>query len=99
PKAAKSAPESSSHGGGHGAAPAAPAASGHGSAAKSPQAAIAKPPVDQGPRPLPRPATSADTDRITQMAAALQQQQTVVKKREDQLLIREKNMELIHQEV
>jgi flagellar motility protein MotE (MotC chaperone) len=98
PKAAKATSESSSHGGGHAAAPAPAPAAGHGNGAKP--AATAKPHAEpDGPRPLPRPMTTMETDRITQMAASLQLEKAGLKKREDLLQSREKSMELIHQEV
>jgi len=83
----------------HGSAP-------HGAATHAPKAepaptktAAHKPEAEAAPRPLPRPATSIETDRITQMAASLQQQQVTLKKREDYLQNREKQIEIVHQEV
>jgi hypothetical protein len=89
PEGAKAAHGSASHGGTAHAKAEPPAKV---SAHKTPEA-------EQPPRPLPRPATSTDTDRITQMAASLQQQQVTLKKREDFLQNREKQIEIVHQEV
>ena len=50
-------------------------------------------------RPLIRPPSSHEADRITQMAATLQQQQESLKTREQQLIVREKQIGLIHEEV
>lgn len=98
-KSVKANSESSSHGGGHAAAPAPTPAASHGDHGAKP-AVTAKPHAEpDGPRPLPRPMTTMETDRITQMAAALQLEKAGLKKREDLLQSREKSMELIHQEV
>jgi flagellar motility protein MotE (MotC chaperone) len=50
-------------------------------------------------RPLLRPTPSPETDRIAQMAATLQQQEEMLKGRETQLGVRQKQMDLIHDEV
>lgn len=51
------------------------------------------------PRPLIRPATTQEAERITQMASALQQQQETLKGREQQLAQREKQIEAIHEQI
>ncbi len=50
-------------------------------------------------KPLVRSPLSADAERITQMAATLQSQQESLKNREQVVIVREKQMDLIHQEI
>jgi flagellar motility protein MotE (MotC chaperone) len=53
----------------------------------------------ESPRPLSRPSSSPDADRISQMAANLQAQQDSLKNREQYLATREKQLDLIHAEI
>jgi flagellar motility protein MotE (MotC chaperone) len=50
-------------------------------------------------RPLIRPGAIGDPERVAQVAASLQQQQDSIKNREQQVIVREKQMDLIHAEI
>jgi flagellar motility protein MotE (MotC chaperone) len=56
-------------------------------------------PETAAPRPLARPAPSPEADRFTQLAAALQGQQESLRNREQHVVVREKQMNLIHDEI
>ena len=51
------------------------------------------------PRLLPRSSGSPDADRFTQLAATLQTQQESLKNREQHLAVREKQLDLIHEDI
>jgi flagellar motility protein MotE (MotC chaperone) len=50
-------------------------------------------------RPLVRPPISGDADRLAQFSSTLQQQQEAIKAREQHVVTREKQMDLIHVEI
>jgi hypothetical protein len=50
-------------------------------------------------RTVPRPTGSPELDRLAKTAATLQQQQDSVKAREQQLVVREKQLDTIHDEI
>jgi hypothetical protein len=50
-------------------------------------------------RPLIRPASASETDRLTQMAESLQRQQEAIKNREQQIGTREKQMDILHDDI
>jgi flagellar motility protein MotE (MotC chaperone) len=51
------------------------------------------------PKPLIRATPSPDTERLSQFAASLQNQQEALKLREQQVGVREKQMDIIHDEI
>src|SRR5437588_13085514 len=51
------------------------------------------------PRPLPRTPVSPEAERITAFAATLEKQQESLKGREQHLAVREKQMDMIHDEI
>jgi flagellar motility protein MotE (MotC chaperone) len=51
------------------------------------------------PKSLIRSTPSPDTERLTQMAASLQAQQETLKAREQQIAMREKQMDIIHEDI
>lgn len=51
------------------------------------------------PRVLPRASSSPDADRLTQLAATLQTQQESLKNREQHVVVREKQLDLIHEAI
>jgi flagellar motility protein MotE (MotC chaperone) len=51
------------------------------------------------PRPMPRTPVSPEAERITAFAATLEKQQESLKSREQHLAVREKQMDLIHDEI
>lgn len=66
------------------------------SAARAGKAVPAEPIAN---RSIPRPAGSPELDRLAKTAATLQQQQDFVKAREQQLVVREKQLDMIHDEI
>jgi flagellar motility protein MotE (MotC chaperone) len=56
-------------------------------------------PETPGNRSLPRPAPSPELDKIAKTAATLQQQQESLKAREQQLVVREKQLDMIYDEI
>src|SRR5947209_6137300 len=51
------------------------------------------------PRPLPRTPVTPEAERITTFAANLEKQQEWLKNREQHLAVREKQLDLIHEEI
>ncbi len=51
------------------------------------------------PRLLPRTTSSPEADRFTQLAATLQAQQDALKNREQHVVVREKQLDLIHEDI
>jgi flagellar motility protein MotE (MotC chaperone) len=51
------------------------------------------------PRLLARTSSSPDADRFTQLAATLQAQQEALKNREQHVVVREKQLDLIHEDI
>lgn len=60
-----------------------------------------KPSVGEGvtPKSLIRSPSSPDTERLAAMATSLQSQQELLKAREQQIAVREKQMDIIHEEI
>jgi vacuolar-type H+-ATPase subunit I/STV1 len=67
----------------------------------NPSAGAVKPSVGESaaPKPLIRATPSPDTERLSAMAASLQNQQELLKAREQQVAVREKQMDIIHEEI
>ena len=51
------------------------------------------------PRLLPRATSSPEADRFTQLAATLQAQQDALKNREQHVVVRKKQLDLIHEDI